>query len=453
MPAMRAVDRFAESGPARRAAGESSGEERYAFGNPAGCASVDPGELTGQDMLANTQKYLGTAIDLAGRRMTYIWNGPENTMMDVTDDPYVFEFSVNAFQPPYTYQADSLATVLLNYGFVVWFRSYGGHFRLTAIPMVAGVEKSAWAQYVTAYWQAAGLPTGDKYVQPVTRKLPCHWIIDRGWVTDATLRTMFDFNWSLPDYLAAGRKFLAGTCRDAYRISQQQIGYWDATSMCGPLTWRTIRDANGFSYRVGNWYSNARLFTDANPRWNGRPWLGFDPATYDIMRTSKPMAGYDFATFGELEPGDIVYSFSTPYRMRDGRFDHIFLVAGVDADGSRKSITNMVQNAPFADCSIREVTLYTSGDRGQGVINHEWNDGGYGRTGTTGFEVLRWKWATYHLQGRPISYIVREGDTLETIAFDWKVSPQGIADANGFGPNVQLEPGQAIILPVPAPLH
>jgi hypothetical protein len=423
----------------------------YAFGNPAGCAPADPGDLTGAEMLANAQSDMGDGILFLERRMHYIWNGPQNAMTNVTDDPYVFEFSVDIFEPPFTYKADAVITALLNQGFVVWFRYYDGHFRLMAVPMIPGVQNSIWANYVSSYWTPGGVPQDDR-VEPVTKKLPCHWVIDRGFVSAETLRAMFDFTWSIPDYLTPGRNYLASTCEEAYRVSQEEVGYWDATSMCGPLAWTIVKDANSFPYRVGNWYASASLFTLANPRWNGRPWVGFDPETYDLISTDEPLMGYDFAAKGDLQPGDIVYSFATLYVADDGQFDHIFLVAGVDANNSRLSISNMVQNAPYADCSIREIALYTPGDRETGVINHEWNDHGYGRTGTTGFDILRWKWATYHLNGQSMPYTVRRGDTLETIAFDWKVSPQSLLEANPVTDFSQLNFGQVILLPTPGPL-
>jgi hypothetical protein len=427
-------------------------ESAYAFGNPAGCAATDPGNLTSAEMLANAQRDLGDVINFSERRMNYIWNGPQNTMLGVEDDPFVFEFSVNMYEPPFTYKADAVVTALLNQGFVVWFRYYGGHFRLLAIPMIPGVKNSIWANYVTSYWTPDGVPQ-DEYVEPVMKKLPCHWVVDRGYISNESLRAMFDLHWNIPDYLTPGRKFLASTCEEANRISQQEIGYWDASSMCGPLAWTIVKEANSFPYRVGNWYASARLFTQANPRWNGRPWLGFDPETYDLISTEDPMMGYDFEAKGHLQPGDIVYSYSTLYVAKDGRFDHIFLVAGVEADGSRVSISNMVQNAPYPDCFIREIRLYTPDDLETGVINHEWNDHGFGRTGTTGFDVLRWKWATYHLNGQPMPYTVRRGDTLETIAFDWKVSPESLMSANSFAADTQLQAGQIITLPVPTPLY
>jgi spore germination protein YaaH len=47
---------------------------------------------------------------------------------------------------------------------------------------------------------------------------------------------------------------------------------------------------------------------------------------------------------------------------------------------------------------------------------------------------------------------VRYGDTLETIAFDWKISPQDIVNANRISSDLQLVPGQTIILPALAGL-
>ena len=64
-----------------------------------------------------------------------------------------------------------------------------------------------------------------------------------------------------------------------------------------------------------------------------------------------------------------------------------------------------------------------------------------------GFDIFRWKWITYHLNNQPVDYIVRYGDTIETIAFDWKISPQEIVNANRISPDLQLVPGQPIILP------
>ena len=417
------------------------------FGNPAGCETSTPAGSV-DDRLTNVQRQLGDALDLAQIRQNYIWNGPFNTMVDVADEKFAFEFVVNQFQPPYTYRADEIATIFLNNGFVVWFRAYDEAFRLLAVPIMDGVYDSAWGQYVHAYWQMGGMPN-DNTIQPVTKKLPCRWVVEQGFVSDEQLQETFNFDWNMPDYASEGRKFLASTCADAFRVAEQEIGYWDVTSICGPLTWRIVKDSNSFPYRIGNWYSSATLFTQANPRWNGRPWIGFDPDTYDLISTDKPMMGYDFANNGNLYSGDIVYSYSTLYVNDDGRFDHIFMVTGIDANGSRSSITNMVQNAPTVDCFIGEVTLYTPGDLTSGVINYEWNDHGYGTTGSTGFDVLRWKWITYHLNGQAMQFTVRWGDTIETIAFDWKISPQSILDANQFQPGVQLTPGQVITLPTP----
>jgi hypothetical protein len=257
---------------------------------------------------------------------------------------------------------------------------------------------------------------------------------------------MFNLNWHMPDYLSAGRQYLANTCEEANRISQEKIGYWDASSMCGPLAWTIMRDANGFPYRIGSWTANASAFTNANPKWNGQPWGTFDPETFTLTHTDSPLPGYDFAASGNLYPGDLIYSYATLY-VEPGYFDHIFLVAGIDQNNTRLSITNMTRLTPKPTCSIEEVALYTPGDRENGVINHEWNGIGSGKTGTTGFDIFRWNWITYHNNGQAVQYSVRWGDTLETIAFDWKVSPDAIAQANQLGIDTQLTPGEIITLP------
>lgn len=419
----------------------------YPFANPAGCSSTQPEALTSEQLLANVQNAIGSEYNLAERRQLYIWNGGLGSMVNVTNDPFVFEFTFNEFQHPLTYRGDKVATIFMTQGFVVWFREYSDSFRLLAIPMTNGVLESSWAPYVTSYWQNNGVPNDEK-IYPVMKKLPCHWVIDSGYVTNETISSMFNLDWHTPDYLSAGRQYLAGTCKEAYQVSQEKVGYWDATSMCGPLAWTIMRDVNGFPYRIGSWTKDAGTFTRVNPRWDGQPWGSFDPETFTLFHSNEYMPGYDFQSNGNLYTGDIVYSFATMY-VTPGVFDHIFVVAGIDENNTRLAISNMVRNSPYTDCSIEEIALYTPGDRQNGVINYEWNGNGFGKTGTTGFDVFRWNWITYHNNGQAMGYTVRWGDTLETIAFDWKVSPEGIMSANGFASDVQLTPGQVISLPAP----
>ena len=426
----------------------TSQPSQYTFGNPAGCSDSAP---TPKEMLENVQAALGDSVNLSERRQFYIWNGPAGEMVNVSDDPFAYEFVFNGYQHPLTYRGDWVATTFLNNGFVVWFRQYGGNFRLLAVPMISGVTESRWATYVSAYWQKNGQPA-DEEIYPVMKKIPCHWVIDQGYVSDNTLREMFNLDWRVPDYLADGRRYLASTCKEANRISRDEIGFWDASSMCGPLAWTIMKDVNGFPYRIGSWYANAATFTAANPKWNGQPWGSFDPDTFDLSHTENSMPGYDFAKYGNLYPGDVIYSYTTLYKTADDQhFDHIFLVAGLGAKGERLSVSNMVRNYPYEDCSIEEIVLYTPGDRENGTINHEWNGFGFGQTGTSGFDVFRWKWVSYHIAGQPINYVVRPGDTLETVAFDWKVSPESIASVNQLTSDAQLQIGQRISLPAVQP--
>ncbi len=425
----------------------------YAFNNPAGCAAVAPQGQTSLEMLETVQAQLGDEIDLSARRMTYIWNGSQESYVDVSADAFVYEFEVNEFQFPFTYKSDFMVTIFIQNGFVVWLRSYNGIFRLLAIPVVPDVEQSIWNDYLEAYWKRDGKPH-DKFIIPVSKKIPCHWMIDENHVTNDSVGEMFVLDWHIPDYLTAGRQYLAGSCRDAYRVSQEEIGYWDATSMCGPLTWQITDDANSFPYRIGSYDASADLFISANPRyWGTRPWVGFGPETYDlVVRTKEQMAGYDFDTKGNLYVGDILFSYGSPdqWSMGGGNFSHIFMVAGIDENNARLAITNMVKNhLGVKDCFISEVSLYTPGDRVEGVINHEWNNHGYGITGKYGFDVFRWKWITHSIEGQSREYEVRWGETIETIAFDWKVSPENIIKVNHFLKEVQLNPGQLITIPAP----
>ncbi len=59
----------------------------------------------------------------------------------------------------------------------------------------------------------------------------------------------------------------------------------------------------------------------------------------------------------------------------------------------------------------------------------------------------------YIWNGQPVEYTARYGDTIETIAFDWKVSPQEIVNVNRISPDLQLVPGQTIILPALSALY
>ncbi|MBK7450730.1 MAG: LysM peptidoglycan-binding domain-containing protein [Anaerolineales bacterium] len=111
------------------------------------------------------------------------------------------------------------------------------------------------------------------------------------------------------------------------------------------------------------------------------------------------------------------------------------------------AVSNMVRNYPYEDCSIEEVALYTPGDLTTGAFNYEWNGHGFGKTGTTGFDVLRWNWTTYHNNNQPMQYTIRWGETIETIAFDWKISPESLLAANQLTADAQLTPGQVITLP------
>jgi hypothetical protein len=424
-----------------------SSNVNYPFSNPAGCAPADVQVLSPEEMLAEVQAALSGEFNLAERRQTYIWNGELGSMVDVTTERFAYEFIFNSFAPPMTYLGDHVATVFLANGFVIWFRKYGGAFRLLAIPMTPGVYESSWAGYLKAYWQTGGIPN-DAFIFPVMKKLPCQWVIKQGYTWVESVASMFNLDWRVPDYMAVGRKYIAMDCHEANRVSREEIGYWDASSMCGPLTWTILRNANSFPYRIGAWTAGSVSFTSANPHLNGEPWGSFDPDTYSLTQVKMPMPGYDFSTRGNLNPGDIVYSFATPY-VEAGYFDHIFLVAGITNDGTREGVSNMVQNYPFADCSINQIDLYTPGDRINGVINKEWNGFGFGRTGTTGFDIFRWNWITYHLNGQATDYTIRWGDTIETIGFDWKISPERIIAANEIGTNPQLIPGQVLHLPDP----
>jgi len=73
-------------------------------------------------------------------------------------------------------------------------------------------------------------------------------------------------------------------------------------------------------------------------------------------------------------------------------------------------------------------------------IGVHWNDW---------FRCLPWNWINYDVNGQSIPYTVRWGDTIETIAFDWKAPPQSMLEINAFAGDIRLTPGQVIVLPAP----
>lgn len=91
-----------------------------------------------------------------------------------------------------------------------------------------------------------------------------------------------------------------------------------------------------------------------------------------------------------------------------------------------------VQNAIGAEYNLAECRQ-----------TYVWNGHGFVKTGTTGFDVFRWNWITYHNNGQAMSYTVRWGDTIETIAFDWKVSLESIMAVNNSLLMFNLPPGRS----------
>lgn len=450
-PQGRSLPKYTSSG--RVAPGgdpRAAGAEIYPYGNPAGCLGERPVDVSPAKLLEAVQREAGGELILEDHQVFYAWNAPMGSYVDISDDPDVYEFEINQYQPPFTYQADRLVTSFVQHGFSVWLRNYDGIFRLLAVSMQLENEHSIWQGYVDPYWQEDGLPD-DPFIVPISKKLPCRWMVEEGLADPAELEALFPLDWHLPDFLEAGRQYLAAGCSEANRIAVEKIGHWSAATVCGPLTWQILHDSAGFPYRIGSYHAGPELFISANPRYGGRrPWIGFDPETYDLIQIHQPMAGYDFQRIGELQPGDLIFSFGSPdqWALGGGNFSHIFLVAGEDEQGARLAITNLVKNYhPQQECSISEVLLYTPGDQENGMIHSGWNDHGYGITGRYGFDVFRWKWISYHLEGEARQYTVRLGDTLDTIAFDWKVAPDLILTANPALEDGNLYPGQVILLP------
>ena len=426
----------------------------YVFNNPAGCFVQAPSSI--DDMLQNVHTLLGKNYDLLNRREYYIWNAFKGEFVNIQKDPFVREYIISYANMPLTYLADPVVSAFQASGFVVYLRNIDGQTRLLAIPMLDGVMDSIWSGYVSAYWQSAEPIIDNDFIIPVRKKLPCQWVVDAGYVQSDTLSELFNFDWQPPDYLSAGDKYLASDCPTTQATAESivnsdgSIATNDGYMMCGPLAWAIMNDANSFPYQVGSWDGNPSGFVGTNPRFYATPWSQFDPQTFDLIRYSENinMNGFDFQKNGNLYPGDIIFSYGDAYyKENSSTFHHIFIITDISNDGTRYTISNLAKNTVSNSCTIEHIPTYTPGDLSTGFINYEWANNGYGETGNHCFDVFRWKWITYHIEGTARSYTIRIGDTLETIAFDWKISPTSIAEWNGFSTNTQLTPGQTITLP------
>lgn len=265
-----------------------SGLKVYEFGEPAGCGKTLP-DTSPEVMLQNVQEELGENLRLDERQITHAWNGSLGSLIDITEDPFAFEFEINLHQPSLSGKNDQIVRIFVQNGFAVWSRFYQGTHRLLAVPMVPGVENSIWGDYVSSYWEKEGLPNDEKII-PIPKVIPCYWMIEQGLVSFEMVREIFDLDWielmlpiETPEELALFVKenlqwdwdrdqslaydpetFMwigKGVCRDftlftgawleihGYQPEQVAIGYWDDGLAAHVITRYSVgSDENGILY-------------------------------------------------------------------------------------------------------------------------------------------------------------------------------------------------------------
>lgn len=413
---------------------------RYA--EPAGCQPASLNQ-SAADRLAYAESLLTLETPLARRQLNQARNNQTGALVWTGQD--VLAFSTGGVQNRYRIQ--DMLNALHVAGFAAWLRSdeqFGEH--ILAVRLAPDMLESAWAPYVSAFFQAGGVPEGETRILPALRLSPCRWMVQAGLAPDLPVGELEQVDWRQPDFAAAAEPFIASTTEQCSAVAHG-IGWLDGRTeapglMCGPLTWAITNAAGAFPPGYGAWVNAPKTFWLPKPSENGRPWSLFNPETYVVRRFSDPTGSVDFSQY-PLEAGDMVYTYS----RQDG-FDHLLVVTECDADGNRFSVTNVVKVKPFELTTIQRVLLYAANDPGAGFYRNEWaKDRLNGRTGDGGFEVFRWAWRAKDISGQPAEIDVRPGDSLPLIAARWKTPPEQIAGANGLQPGDALRVGQRLVIP------
>ncbi len=422
-------------------------------GEPAGCLSVDEqARLSSVEaMLGYADSLLALPRPLSSRASGGIFNAYLNQYVlagSAADVDGVVSLDVSDISDEW--QLQRILNALHVAGFVSWLRkSPDRSSSILALPLLdSSIRSSDWAPYLDAYWQGrASFPEQDTDVVKALKLPPCAWMVERGFAPAP------DENWwprsgfQLPVYAQVASAYLADSTEDAL-LSAQKIdwlgpaGVEGPQAMCGPLAWAIINGAGAFPPDLGKWSLGPIRFWFAEPRTDGRPWNLFPEELFTLHSFNEPAGTFDFGAF-PLYPGDFLFTFS----KGDG-FDHMFVVTEEDADGSRYTVSNLIQRYPYEKMSVERVVLYNAKDATAGILRNQWaKDVRNGRTGHDGFDVFRWSWMEKNIQGQPVTVTVAPGDTLGLLAERWKTPPGLIAEYNELKISDPLVVGETVAIP------
>lgn len=413
---------------------------------PAGCRpSEEQWGETPAEWLAYADSLLGWTHPLAKRALPRIWHPQKKETLLSQNGVYAFD--VSDVHPRYLIQ--QALNALHVAGFAAWLRHDAQNgLEILAVPFTRQALEGVWGEYLREYWLSpTSSPQGDERIIPTMKLTPCRWMVESGMAPNVPAGTMEQSHWKMPDWAKAANAYLAEDSEQAYRVAFRINWLGDGDNegprtMCGPLAWAILCDAQSFPPGYGEWSEGPKTFWLPKPSVNGRPWSLFPPETYLVQRFDEPAGTFDFSRF-PLTAGDVLYL----YGKGDG-FDHVVLVTEVDEQGNVYAVTNRVWVEPELRFAIQRVVLYNAHDPTVGILRNEWaKDRVNGRTGHGGFEVFRWKWRQKQLDGQPVQTTVEVGDTLPLLAMKWHTPPEQIAAANGLTNNTSLTIGMTVQIP------
>ena len=150
--------------------------------------------------------------------------------------------------------------------------------------------------------------------------------------------------------------------------------------MCGPLAGRDARDA-GCSHMNS---VRSRIYTPywlADPKNDGRPWTLFPKKDYELFQLPRPLKS------SISSPGPCV---------RETLFTLTHAVSASATCSSSRKWMKKAGLTPWRTSTsldktyrIQRYLLYDPADPTAGMIQNEWSNPRLGRTGLTGFDVLR----------------------------------------------------------------
>lgn len=355
-------------------------------------------------------------------------------------------------------EIDPLIRALRASGFAAWLRDWdelflgsGIHIHAIAIgdeelSQAAREQLDGTFGYFRGY---SGLPTEDGEPRPDRHGGPivCGWMVEMGF--EDLRRPELQTPEARGDWVARLREVADQYLTDdpdettsiAHTLNYVGNGYEDPSNMCGPLAAAILREAGLLPKTTGPLQKLKSFWLAQGIRKDESPWRFFPKQEYQLFSYDTPINLFDFTAW-PLVPGDIVYTYAGV-----GEYEHIFVVTEVRNDGRAYSVTN--QEQPDGDFLIEKVLLYDPQDPTAGAFRDAWirDSWGVGRTGLGGFDVLRHR-ALSQPPGSLVSYTIKPGDTLQTIAGRWNSAADVMLEVNDLDPAQPLSIGQSILVPV-----